>query len=415
MPIATQRVKYTSLTALGISYIIFAFLMDSPHEIFSGLIKIIYDPDLLITDYFAVGGIGASFFNAGVLTLISILILYLQKVNITGVSIAAIFLMSGFAFFGKNILNVWPIVFGVFIYSKIQKDKFSKYIYIALFGTSMAPTISEIIFFGSHSIILKLAFALLIGSVIGFILPPLSTYLLRVHQGYNLYNVGFSAGIISTIIVSLLKSFGYVPESRLVWYAETNISIIIFLGILFLSMILLGYHLNGNSFKNYKNIFSYHGRLITDFVLLEGFGLSLINMGINGFVATCYVLAVRGPLNGPTIGGILTIVGFSAFGKHIKNITPIVIGVLLGSLIMIWKINDPSILLVALFSTGLAPISGQFGWKYGVLAGFINSSVALNVGILHGGLNLYNTGFSAGIVAAFLIPIIEAFRKDEDI
>ncbi|MTM05274.1 DUF1576 domain-containing protein, partial [Turicibacter sanguinis] len=31
---------------------------------------------------------------------------------------------------------------------------------------------------------------------------------------------------------------------------------------------------------------------------------------------------------------------------------------------------------------------------------------------LHAGLNLYNNGFSAGIVAAILVPLIEAFRKE---
>jgi len=32
----------------------------------------------------------------------------------------------------------------------------------------------------------------------------------------------------------------------------------------------------------------------------------------------------------------------------------------------------------------------------------------MNVGVLHGGVNLYNNGFSGGFVAAFLVPIIEA-------
>jgi hypothetical protein len=106
-------------------------------------------------------------------------------------------------------------------------------------------------------------------------------------------------------------------------------------------------------------------------------------------------------------------VGFGAFGKHAKNMIPIFIGVMIGSITKVWDINDPSILLVALFGTSLAPISGQFGWKYGIIAGFINSSVALSVSTLHGALNLYNTGFSAGIVAAVMVPIIEAFRKDD--
>jgi hypothetical protein len=102
---------------------------------------------------------------------------------------------------------------------------------------------------------------------------------------------------------------------------------------------------------------------------------------------------------------------FGAYGKHVKNIVPIFFGVFLGSITKIWSINDPHILLAALFGTGLAPIGGHYGWFFGVVAGFINSSVVLNSGILHGGMNLYNTGFSAGIVAAVMIPTIEAFRK----
>jgi hypothetical protein len=31
--------------------------------------------------------------------------------------------------------------------------------------------------------------------------------------------------------------------------------------------------------------------------------------------------------------------------------------------------------------------------------------MALNIGYLHGGMNLYNNGFSGGFVAAFLAPL----------
>ena len=36
---------------------------------------------------------------------------------------------------------------------------------------------------------------------------------------------------------------------------------------------------------------------------------------------------------------------------------------------------------------------------------------ARSVGAVHGGLNLYNNGFAAGIVAAVLVPIILAIRS----
>jgi hypothetical protein len=199
----------------------------------------------------------------------------------------------------------------------------------------------------------------------------------------------------------------------MIWTDGNNYILAFFLSILFITMLLLGYIIEKDSFLLWKNILKYPGRLVTDFVTFEGFAPSLVNMGINGIIAMLYIILINGDLNGPTIGGIFTIVGFSAFGKHIKNIFPIILGVYIGSITKTWSINDPSVQLAALFGTTVAPIAGEFGWKYGVLAGFIHSSVALSVVSIHGGLNLYNNGFAGGIVAATLIPIIEAFRRDE--
>jgi hypothetical protein len=71
---------------------------------------------------------------------------------------------------------------------------------------------------------------------------------------------------------------------------------------------------------------------------------------------------------------------------------------------------DPSALLAALFGTTLAPIAGRFGWRWGIVAGFVHSSVAQAVGSAHGGLVLYNNGFAAGLVAAILVPVIIALQ-----
>ena len=67
-------------------------------------------------------------------------------------------------------------------------------------------------------------------------------------------------------------------------------------------------------------------------------------------------------------------------------------------------------MLALLLSTTLAPIAGEFGFLAGILAGFLHSSVALNVGIVYGGMNLYNNGFAGGIVAIFLVPVIQSIR-----
>ena len=65
-------------------------------------------------------------------------------------------------------------------------------------------------------------------------------------------------------------------------------------------------------------------------------------------------------------------------------------------------------MLALLFSTTLAPIAGEFGVLAGLIAGYLHSSVALNVGIVYGGMNLYNNGFAGGIVAIFMVPVIQS-------
>lgn len=405
--------KYVILFIYGSVLFLFGVLMDSPDKILRGLLNIIREPDVLITDYIAIGGIGAAFVNSGLLTIISVYILKRLNININGASISAIFIISGFSLFGENIFNIWLIIIGVMLYAKYQNEKFYKYVYIALLGTGLAPIITQVMFNMGSQKFINIPLAVFLGIGLGFILPPLSSSLMKVHQGFNLYNIGFTSGIIGTILVSILRSYGFNIQGRTVWSGGNNLLLGSFLLLIFVSMVISGFVLNNKSFNGFKNILNYSGRLITDFVLLEGFPITLVNMGLNGIAALFYVLLVGGSLNGPTIGGIFTIVGFGAFGKHIKNILPIFLGVIIAGITKIWNINDPAVLLSALFGTTLAPISGEFGWKFGMLSGFIICSVTINVGYLHGGLNLYNVGFAGGIVAAFLVPIIEAFRKDE--
>ena len=80
------------------------------------------------------------------------------------------------------------------------------------------------------------------------------------------------------------------------------------------------------------------------------------------------------------------------------------VGVILGSFVMHWSLDDSAVQLACLFCTTLAPVSGYFGWPYGVLAGFLHASVVLYNGTPVAGMNLYNNGFSGGLVAVVLYP-----------
>jgi hypothetical protein len=117
-------------------------------------------------------------------------------------------------------------------------------------------------------------------------------------------------------------------------------------------------------------------------------------------------------LNGIALAGIFTIMGFGSFGKHLKNITPIMIGSSLSAFFNVWDFTCPANTAAILFSTCLAPIAGQFGWHWGIIAGFLHVNVAMFVNEFNGGVNLYNNGFAAGFVAMFMLPLITAFRKD---
>ena len=264
----------------------------------------------------------------------------------------------------------------------------------------------------SLSLAVRIPLSFLIGITIGFVLPPLSTHVHFAHQGYSLYNVGFSSGVIATVVISLFKSFGVETKSRLIWHTGNNLEFALILGGLFAVMILAAIILGkATVFTSYKRILKCTGISGTDYLKQEGKASVLLNMGINGIFAMLLVLIVGGDLNGPTIGGIFTIVGFSSTGKHLFNIAPIMFGVILASTTKDWSITDPGALLALLFSTTLAPVAGEFGVLAGLLAGYLQSSVALNVGILYDSMNLYNNGFAGGIVAIFLVPVIRSIRS----
>ena len=405
----------TVMAALNLSLFMTAFLLESPEKVLAGFWTIQLAPCGLITDYMALAGPGAAFFNAGCVMLVGFLLTLVLRLRYTGGTVASLSLMAGFALFGKNALNILPILAGVWLYARYQREKMSRYIYIALFGTCLGPVVSEFAVYAPLPLPLRLIGAVGAGLFIGFILPPIASYTLRIHQGYNLYNIGFAAGIVGLMVMSLSKSIGYAPNTPLLWATGYNVPMAIYLTVVFGAMLAVGFLCNGHKLRGLWRITRHSGRSVADFVVMDGFAVTLMNMGLVGLFSTAYMLAIGGDLNGPTLGGIFTVMGFGAFGKHLKNITPVMLGVVLGSFFKVWTMTTPSVQIAALFCTALAPIAGEYGFIWGLAAGLIHSSVVLCVGALHGGLNLYNNGFSAGLVCIILIPLIEVFQKEKGI
>ena len=391
---------------MGLSY-----LMTTPQEMLLGMGRIITHRDMLIADYLKIGGLAAGIFNASLLVFASTILVVIVKAPINGLNIAAIVLMGSFGLFGKNIFSVVPIIFGTYLYSLMSKDDFKDLIAVSLFATCFSPIVTELVFFTQMNIF----FALFVGMSVGFLITPVSRHLFQVHKGFNLYNIGFSIGILSTLYVSIMKSYGYQPYSQLILSSFNNAYVYLILQTFFIAIFIIGILDDRNAIKKMAILFKESGYQDNDFYIKYGLGTTLINMAINGTLALFYVVVIaKGDLNGPTIGGIFTVVGFSGLGKHALNIIPIFLGVYLGSLTHFWNANDTAIIFAALFGTALAPIAGHFGFFYGVIASFINASVVLSSGALHAGLNLYNTGFSVGIVAGVLVPLFMVIEVKVD-
>jgi len=407
---ASDRTILLIVAAYAAAFVVFGLIVDGPATVARGLAAIITSRDTLLTDYFGLGGIGAGLVNAGLLTLCVCFVYYRTGAKMSGAAVACLFLVLGFALFGKNLLNIWPIVVGVALYARFRGESFATHINTAFFGVALAPIFSEILFSGTLSAAVSVPLAIATGLAIGFVLAPAAAQLFKAHMGFSLYNMGFTAGLVGTLVVALYKSYGFVPDPVFIWTSGNNLLLGSFLALVFASMIAVGFWFDRQLPAGLKKVMATTGQAPTDFIALAGIGPALANMGICGSIGMAYILMVGGDLNGPVIGAIFTIVGFAAFGKHPRNIVPIMIGVFLGSLAKPWNIDDPSILLAALFGTTLAPIAGRFGWHWGIVAGFIHSSAALTVGPVHAGLNLYNNGFAAGIVASVLVPVIIAIQ-----
>ena len=411
----TQRMKEIEILTVALSMLILIFFISyviNEHEnIFIGMYKIITSPAVLVTDFMEVGGIGAAFLNAILIFSFNLFLVKSFKVKINGLSIAAFFTVFGFSFFGKNILNILPFYLGGILYSIYTSTDFSEHIIPIAFSSALAPFVSSVAFYGDISYETSYINAILIGVLIGFIVVPLAKSLYDFHEGYDLYNLGFTAGILGSVIIAVLKLYHFEITPQYLLSTEYNIPLKVLCSSLFLSLIIIGFYINDSSLSGYFSLMKDDGYK-SDFVKKYGYGLTFINMGVMGFISIGFVIITGQTFNGPILAGVFTVVGFSANGKTVFNTFPILVGILLASLGS--KGNDFTLAISGLFGTALAPISGVFGPIAGIIAGWLHLAVVQNVGLVHGGLNLYNNGFSAGIVAGFLLPIFNMITDNNN-
>ena len=167
--------RYKKLYPAVICFCVFlaaiGLVLGDPSTVLPGLWKIIVTEDALITDYVKIAGVSAALVNSALVTLVSLLLLYLSKEPPNGFTLVELGLMAGFSLFGKNIVNIWPIIAGTFLYAKARREPFGKYVSVSLLATALAPVVSYVALDNGFG---NLWWGIAVGLLLGFVLPPLS-------------------------------------------------------------------------------------------------------------------------------------------------------------------------------------------------------------------------------------------------
>ena len=404
--------QYYYLFGLSVMLMILAFIIESPQSLVSGMMTILVSPSQLFTDYMEIASVGSTLLNVAIMLGISIYSYKKLEIPLNGTVIGSLGMLAGFSFFGKNLFNSIPFMIGVWIYTKVTKQNYRNYVIVGLFGSALGPLISFLAFSGVLPQGWSVLIAYALGIVIGFILPQLSTQFLGFHQGFSLYNVGFTAGIIGMVVLGFMNAFGIEVETRTLTSTQSPLILYQLLIGFCVILIVTSFYLHFKKKEKYhfKLLLKLSGRLPSDFVEMTNLATVTLNMSIIGFILLGYVLMIGGQLNGPIVGSIIGVMSFGAFGNQVKNTVPVLVGIMIGSYLTGVEPTSTSALIAAIFGTTLAPVSGYYGPFAGMIAGFVHITLVSHVVVMHGGLNLYNNGFAGGFVAAVLVPIFEIFE-----
>lgn len=401
------------LPILALIMIILAFIFNTPKEIFVGYKNILLSSSILTTDYIAIGTLGGALVNAASILILNLVILRLLNLRMSGLIYAALYMILGFSFFGKNILNSLPIYIGIYLYAFLNKIPVKNLVISLLFSSGISPLVSYLIFGFDLAYYISIPLGIGAGIVAGLMVPAISSHTIKFHQGYNLFNVGFSLGIISLAFNGVLRAFNLRASEISILSNDHNLFLYLFVAILALVLLIAGIILNPKSFKMIPDLYKRSGRLVSDYIRDYGVSIVMINQAslLTFEILICLIFKIE--LNGAIFGTILAVSGFAGAGLHLKNTSFVMLGAILMCLITKTNITSTTIIIGILFSAGVAPIAGRYGIVAGIIAGMLHIAILPLCRSFQGGYDLYNNGFCAGFVACILIAIIEAFKKED--
>lgn len=410
-------------------FLIASVCMPDRGTLMTGWIRILTSPCKISTNYFALGGYAATFFNMGVVGLLCLLLYALLKAPVNNVSTLAFLLTVGFASWGINCLNILPTMLGVLLYCAVKREKVSANVNAMLFSTGIAPLISELLLrypyaeaVGFHP--MGIGLAMVVGLLIGFFLPAGLAASPRVHQGFDLYSAALPIGMTAFFLQAVLyKTMGIAlptaPAADTLQVASTTVAngfCLTVFGLCIVAALILGCKPGAYwaLLRAREPVGSVSGTC--------GNAVFLMNVGVYGLFILGYYNLVGASFNGVTFGIIFCMLACCNSGSHPASVWPIMAGYAVASVVSGWlsalaggsfagAINAQAILVGLCYANGLSPIVTRYGRRYGFAAAIMHYLLVTSVPTLHGGYCLYNGGFTAALICILLVPVLERFAK----
>lgn len=411
------------------AFLIAAVIMPDRGNMLSGLWQILSQPAKISTNYFSVGGYSATFLNMGLVGLACLALYVGLGAAANNVSTLAFLLTLGFTSWGINVLNMWPSILGVVLYSLVKREKLSGNVNTMLFSTGIAPLITELMVRYPNAETVGFSFcgvvlAVFVGLAIGFFLPAGLSHAPNVHKGFDLYNAAVPVGMTAFLLQAILyKSMGVAlpaaPSAdtlKVASAATVNLFCIVVFGILILIAFAMGC-----TPKDYWKLLRDEDTPAS-FSASYGNAVFLMNVGVYGLFILAYYNLIGACFNGITFGIIFCMLACCNSGSHPGSVLPIMVGYVVASIVysllskltggsFTGAINAQAIMVGLCYANGLSPIARKYGFPHAVIAGMIHYTLVTTVPQLHGGFCLYNGGFTAAFTCLLFIPILERFAK----
>ena len=410
-------------TCFSLSFIVASVFMPDMADMSDGLLRILNSPTKAATNFFSVGGYSATFMNMGLVGLICTGLYCIPGRQANNAATLVTLLTVGFGSWGIHILNIWPTILGVALHCVVKGEKIGSRTNAMLFSTGLAPFMSELMVrypypetVGIHPS--GVALALMVGVFVGYYLPAGLDNSPKIHKGFALYSAALPIGMTAFLLNGFLYKAMGVPVPDAV--SDLSVAdpaicntfcIVLFVGFIVVALLM------GCSPKHYiQSILS--PQHVVHFGAAFGNAAMLMNAGVFGLFILGYFNFVGAEFNGIVFGSVFCMLSTCNSGSHPLNAIPILMGYAFAEFFfqtmtpfsggeVTHLLRSQSLIVGICYANGLSPIAHEYGWRYGILVAAMHFCMVTTTPQLHGGMCLYNGGFTAALVCLLILPGME--------